>query len=55
MITDATFKGTMEDCAQFLVDRDKWIGREVTFLYNGLTGLGSPNYSRVDFKNCLKK
>ncbi len=51
---NATFKGTYEDCVQFLKDKDKWIGRTVTFQYNGLTGLQTPNYARVDYKNCLK-
>lgn len=30
------------------------IDRTVTFLYNGLTGLGTPNYARMDIKNCFK-
>jgi DNA ligase-1 len=51
---DATFKGTREEAVQFLEDRKKWVGRTVTFLYNGLTGLGTPNYARVDIKNCVK-
>jgi ATP-dependent DNA ligase len=51
---DATFKGTREEAVQFLKDRNKWIGRSVTFLYNGLTGLGTPNYARVDINNCVR-
>jgi ATP-dependent DNA ligase len=51
---DATFKGTQEQGAQFLKDKNKWIGKTVTFLYNGLTGLGTPNYARVDINNCIK-
>lgn len=51
---DATFKGTQEQGTQFLKDKGKWIGKKVTFLYNGLTGLGTPNYARVDINNCLK-
>jgi len=51
---DATFKGTYEQAVQFLKDQDKWIGKTVTFLYNGLTGLGTPNYARVDINNCVK-
>lgn len=51
---DATFKGSMAEAAQFLKDKKKWVGRIVTFLYNGLTGLGTPNYARVDIKNCVK-
>jgi DNA ligase-1 len=52
---DATFKGTYEEGKQFLKDKNAWIGKEVTFLYNGLTGLGVPNYARVDIQNCLKQ
>lgn len=51
----ATLVGTYEEARQFLKDKKKWIGKEVTFLYIGLTGLGVPNYARVDYNNCLKK
>ena len=51
---DATFKGTREEAVQFLKDKKKWVGKTVTFLYNGLTGLGTPNYARVDIRNCTK-
>jgi DNA ligase-1 len=51
---DATFKGTYEQGVEFLKDKGQWIGKTVTFLYNGLTGLGVPNYARVDINNCLK-
>lgn len=51
---DATFKGTYEEGVEFLKNKKKWIGKTVTFLYNGLTGLGTPNYARVDYKNCIK-
>lgn len=53
-VFDATFKGNYEDCKQFFIDKNKWIGREVTIIYNGLTGLGIPNYARLDFSNCIK-
>lgn len=51
---DATFKGSHEQATAFLLNRDEWIGKTVTFLYNGLTGLGTPNYARVDINNCVK-
>lgn len=51
---DATFKGSHEQAMAFLLNRDEWIGKTVTFLYNGLTGLGTPNYARVDINNCVK-
>lgn len=52
---NATFKGTHEEAKQFLQEKSKWVGKEITFEYNGLTGLGIPNYARVDINNCLKK
>jgi len=51
-IFNATFKGTMEEGAKFLKDKKNWIGKEVKFQYNGLTGLSVPNYARVDISNC---
>ena len=51
---DATFKGTEEQKEEILKNQSKWIGKEVTFLYNGLTGLGIPNYARIDVNNCFK-
>jgi DNA ligase-1 len=53
-IFDATLKGSYEESVQFLKDRKKWIGQNVEFLYNGLTGKGTPNFARIDFNNCLK-
>jgi DNA ligase-1 len=50
----ATFKGTWEQGAQRLKEKDKWEGlKGVTFLFNGLTGLGVPNYARIDPDNCF--
>jgi ATP-dependent DNA ligase len=51
---EASLKGTQEEAAQFLTDKKKWIGKTVTFLYNGLTGLGTPSFARVDYNNCLQ-
>jgi len=51
---NATFKGSKEQAVQFLKDKKKWVGKTVTFLYNGLTGLGIPNFARVDINNCIK-
>lgn len=51
---DAVFKGSYEQRAEILKNKNKWIGKEVTFLYMGLTGLGTPNYGRVDPNNCFK-
>lgn len=49
---DATAKGTMEECAKLLNDKDKWIGKTITFTFHGHTGLGVPNYAQVNLKNC---
>ena len=54
-IFDASLKGDMPDAIEIWNNKDKWIGKEVTFLYMGLTGLGNPNYARIDCKNCFKK
>lgn len=51
---DAVFKGSYETRAKILKDKKNWIGKEVTFLYMGLTGLGTPNYGRIDPENCFK-
>ena len=53
-VFEATFKGSHEDAAKRLKDKHNWIGKEVTFLYTGLTGLGTPNYARIDPDNCFK-
>jgi ATP-dependent DNA ligase len=49
-----TFKGSKEQSVKFLNEKKMWIGRSVTVLYNGLTGIGKPNYARMDINNCLK-
>lgn len=49
---NATLKGTYEQGVEFLKNKKQWIGKEVKFLYNGLTGLNVPNFARVDYENC---
>jgi DNA ligase-1 len=53
-VFDASFKGTYEQAVEFLNRKDEWVGKTVTFLYNGLTGLGTPNFARIDINNCVK-
>jgi len=53
-VFDAVFKGKYETRADILKDKKNWIGKEVTFLYMGLTGLGTPNFARIDPDNCFK-
>lgn len=52
---DATWKCDHASADEIWKNRTFWIGKKVTFLYNGLTGLGTPNYARIDLKNCLKE
>lgn len=51
---NATFKGTAAQKIQILKEQKKWLGKRVEFLYNGLTGLGTPNFARIDIDNCFK-
>lgn len=51
---DATFLKSYELGAERLKNKKDWIGKTVTFLYTGLTGLGTPNYARIDPENCFK-
>jgi DNA ligase 1 len=53
-VFDATFKGTQEQLKDVLKSKSEWIGKVVTFLYNDTTGLGTPNFARIDVDNCLK-
>lgn len=53
-VFDAVFKGKYEQRVEILKNKKDWIGKNVTFLYMGLTGLGVPNYARVDPNNCFK-
>lgn len=53
-VFDATFKGTQEQLRDILKNQSKWIGKVVTFLYNDTTGLGTPNFARIDVENCFK-
>jgi len=53
-VFDGVFKGSYEKRAEILKEKNKWVGKEVTFLYMGLTGLGTPNFARVDPDNCFK-
>lgn len=53
-VFDATFKGTQEQLKDILKNKNKWIGKTVTFLYNDTTGLGTPNFARIDVDNCFK-
>jgi len=51
---DGTLMGTYERAKEILNNKKKWIGQTVTFKYNGLTGLGVPNYARLDPENCFE-
>lgn len=53
---DATFMGSIETRQDILKNPGSWVGQEVTFLYNGLTGKNprKPNYARIDPDNCFQ-
>lgn len=51
---DGVFKGKYELRKEILKNKKDWIGKNVTFLYMGLTGLGTPNFARIDPANCFK-
>lgn len=53
-VFDATFKGTQDQLRDVLKNKNKWLGKTVTFLYNDTTGLGTPNFARIDVDNCFK-
>ncbi len=53
-VFDAVFKGTQGQLKNILQNKKNWIGRVVTFLYNDITGLGTPNFARIDLNNCFK-
>lgn len=51
---DAEFMGTLEMRRQILKEKKKWIGKNVTFIFIGLTGKGVPNSARINPTNCFK-
>jgi DNA ligase-1 len=52
---DATFMGTVETRQEILKNPKDWVGKTVTFLYEGLTGKipRKPNYGRINPYNCF--
>jgi ATP-dependent DNA ligase len=51
---DGVFKGEYEQRVEILKNKKDWIGKTVTFFFMGLTGLGTPNFARVNPDNCFK-
>ena len=51
----AIFNGTQAMRASILKNEADWLEKKVTFNYNGLTGLGTPNYAKIDPDNCFKE
>jgi hypothetical protein len=51
---NASFKGSRENALICLKEKHKWIGQKVTIYYNGLTGLGIPNFAQFDYNNSIK-
>lgn len=52
-VFDGVFKRGYERRSEILKEKEKWLGKTVKFLFIGLTGLGTPNYARVDPDNCF--
>jgi DNA ligase-1 len=53
-IFDATFTGTYEQGVDRLKNKKDWEGKTVTFMYMNTTGLGVPNYPRINPDNCFR-
>jgi len=53
-IFNGSVKGCYENCAKMLKEKSKWIGKTVTFTYNGFTGKGTPNFAQLNPENCFK-
>lgn len=51
-IFDATFKGSLPECTK--INPKDFLDKQVTFLYNGINGKGTPNFARIDVKNCFR-
>jgi ATP-dependent DNA ligase len=54
-VFDAVFKGSMEEAAKCLRDKNDWIGKTVTIYFFGYTGLNCPQYAQFDYNNCIKE
>lgn len=49
---NATFKGPEEDRMAIFKHPENWVGKEITFTYNHVTGKNIPNFARIDVNNC---
>lgn len=50
---DCVFTGDYETRKDILKNKKDWLNREITFNFMGKTGLGVPNYGRINPKNCF--
>lgn len=50
----ATWMGKENVGVNILKNKADWIGKTITFKYTHLTGLGVPQYARIDPLNCLR-
>lgn len=50
---NAVFKGDYETRKDILRNKSEWLNKLVTFYYMDKTGLGTPNFARIDPKNCF--
>ena len=53
-VFDATFTGTYEQGVERLKNKKDWEGKSITFMYMNTTGLGVPNYPRINPDNCFR-
>jgi DNA ligase-1 len=52
---NGSFKGTMEEAAKFLAEKNQYIGKKYTCYFNGFTGLGIPNYAIFCINNSIER
>jgi DNA ligase-1 len=51
---NGSFKGTMEEAADFLANKHIYIGKKYTCYFNGFTGYQIPNYARFDYLQSVR-
>jgi ATP-dependent DNA ligase len=53
-VFDVSLKGSMEQAEDIWNNKQEYIGKIATFIFNDLSGLGIPNFARIDINNCFK-
>ena len=52
---NGSFKGNMEEAAEFLANKHLYIGKKYSIYFNGFTGYGIPNYAIFCIKNSIER